>query len=1278
MTKNKSSRNLRQRLFTMVSVIVLISTLITPLPNTVYAISAPNLISPADTLVTTPDEDSYPPLGVPSFVWEAVPDATLYKLQISNDIAFTSIALDINTPNTTYTPTSMSTSLFADGIWYWRVRVETPSPVSNWSNTWSFTKWWATVDNKPILLSPENAVSLAFFNAPDFSWTPVIGASKYRFLIAASEDGFNSPILSKDTLATTIQPNDRLANGEYWWKVIPLDPGSHLGTASEVRKFTLAYGTSAMNLVPTLLEPADESFPTFTPSFKWTAVEGAEHYRLEYTSDEDCDFSVGTIVETRQTSFTPTDTFPNDLRYCWHVRAEAGAAVGDYTEIWHFQKKWYLQPQLLTPTNLFQNGLYPLYSWTPVPGAARYKIEIDNDPTFTPPLIETYTTANTTYSPQEKYIGTEYYYWRVTPIDGGVELGLVSDFHEFQSYYTSTAPILVYPLYYYPPNDPIYYGDYLMDPYEDRTVAHPVFAWHRVMIPAPDGGVYAKAYRIQVDTTPYFSNIIWQYDTENTIASPTIDNNFTPQVGEDYYWRVCVIDELGAENCRADPSAGWSQVWRARFDSALALPYTSDVAPELLRPSIGQESVEATPLLEWYPLQDATQYKVEIDRDPTFSTVEYTNTATVSIPAFAPWHSIAQRSLDRLDYGTFYWRVQGSVNGDWSEWSDPGRFQIASQSEWRLNRTLGDPDNQLQIGYDELGDAQANYDLMRLYAAQQQGDWFFGFNANLTTPDMTYVIYLDIDHVDSSGATSPPERSYQVTTIPAHQPEFAIYIDQIDSIVNAQNTWIFAWNGVYWEFGQSLNDIGGDLYWDSDYVEIRIPNAAIGMDERTSSASVILFSVNNTTYAVEDSVPSDPQVPGTAQLSRFSAVSEHMNLVSPPNTASGDPSSIPSVLPFFWDWPTGCCTSNPFAGSVLEVHLDPEYTNRVGIFTINSNTDYFSENNVTFLEDIIGDNIYYWRVRPRYGVNGPLGAWTSGWSFRRIGFTAQISDTTPVNLGTPTFNWDMVEGAQSYRIQVSTDPNFGSTLINQVTPMTSYTPQTTLVQGTYYWRVQVNRYDVISNDWSEVKQLSLTLPTPNGLAPDSGTVVHSAPTLCWDPIFEPPDPETPILTAWKYRLQVSRDENFSSIYESVDTVNRCWTPLKGYDDGTYYWHVAMIDGNGRLGSYSYTATFTKQYPITTLISPSGAVASTPTFIWTPVDGARTYSLQISQNPNFSPLYDNVETVNTQFTPTKLYQIGMVYYWRVAIRDQDGKYGPYTDATIIIGDAYRSQLPIVSK
>ena len=1303
------------RLLSMVLCAIMMVSFITPYQvNIAYAFAVPQPQYPENYASTTAATD--PPLGVPSFSWSMVEGATKYRLQVDNDIAFSSpIMMDILTPNTSYTPVSKS-HLFSDGLWYWRVRVEQPTPVGEWSDAWEFNKLWATGENKPTLLAPDDGVSLGFFTETDFSWTPVLGAASYRFQIASSPDGFATPKFTIDTLGTTYQPAvTNLANGTYYWQVIPMDAANHIGTTSDVRAFDLAYGRAipmdGINLVPTLLEPENESFPTFTPTFHWEAVEGAEHYRLQYTSDKNCDFSAGAsfIIDTRQTSYTPTDTLPND-EMCWHVRVDSSAGEGDWSPTWRFTKQWTLQPQLLTPTNGYQTGLYPLYSWTPVPGAAQYRIDISKDADLSP-IFESKVTANTTYAPQSIYEGTAHYYWEVTPIDGGGELGSTSARWGFQSYFTSTAPILVYPLYYYIPNNPTYYGGHAMNPAEDRTVAYPIFIWHRVMVPSDEGGIFAEAYRIQVDTDPYFTpgHPVWEYDTENTSASPTVSDNFHPIIGQDYFWRVCVLNHLGeGGSCIMGPSAGWSQIWRTRFDDSMArglvLPPTTGSVPELLRPKDGQEVVDATPRLEWYPLQDATQYQVEVDRDPGFSTVSVTNTATTEIPAYAPWYNIAQRNLERNEFGTYYWHVRGFVNGAWTGWSETWRFQIAAQSEWRYNRSIDQLENRLLIGEDPAGDAsQSKFDLTSLYATeaggyihggdQIQAYWFFGFTTTLTTADVSYLLYIDEDHVDGSGADVPPEPLNNFNILSAHQPEYAIYVKDIGAGITVTDTLVYAWNGVdQWGFYSRLNEIGGSVYIlpgiTTQYVQLQIPNEAINMNQVTSSASVMLFSINADLNTVEDSVPSDPSVPGVGLITRFSAVSGRMTLVAPPSTASGDPSTISSLLPFYWDWPTGSDPSTPWAGSVLEVYLDEDYTTPVDDFTIKSNAAYFGENNVTFLWDLTGDNIYYWRVQPRYSLPAHddfYGPWTGGWSFRRFGFTPKNLQTTGTCAtpgfcwGTPKFSWDMVEGASNYRLQVSSDPNFSTTPINVVTPMTSYTPPTTLAQGIYYMRVQANRYGSIMNDWSDVISFTLTLPSPTGLTPD-GEVVHYAPQMCWDPLIKLSEiaPNEPILTAWKYRLQVSKDENFSSTFETIDTHNNCWTPSIGYADGTYYWHVAMLDGNGKLGPYSSVAIFTKQYPITTLISPpSGSIPSTPTFIWSPVTGAATYRFEISLYKTFSPLYDSVETINTQFTPIKLYALDDTYFWRVAIKDKSGNLGPFTGSTIIIGKG-SIFLPIITR
>lgn len=120
----------------------------------VYALDSPLLISPNDGSITTPDLTDYAPLAIPEFKWTAVDGATSYRLQISGDNAFTATVVNITTPNTSYTPTNAS--VFPDGIWYWRVRVEAPAPIGEYSSIWSFEKQWAT--NNPLYLRLQMAL----------------------------------------------------------------------------------------------------------------------------------------------------------------------------------------------------------------------------------------------------------------------------------------------------------------------------------------------------------------------------------------------------------------------------------------------------------------------------------------------------------------------------------------------------------------------------------------------------------------------------------------------------------------------------------------------------------------------------------------------------------------------------------------------------------------------------------------------------------------------------------------------------------------------------------------------------------------------------------------------------------------------------------------------------------------------------------------------------------------------------------------------------------------
>lgn len=1275
----------RNVIIKLVIVLMMFQFLFPSTPTIVSAATSPSPLTPANgikiTAISEVGSTALPPVAIPNFSWTGVEDATNYRVQLSQEIAFNT-KIEYTTPHTHFTPTNVNQ--LNDGIWYWRVRVDSPV-ASQYSDTWMFTKEWASANNLPILNAPASGVSLAFYDAPAFSWQPVIGAAQYRFQISTAPD-FSSIVYNILTLTTAHQPPLKLANGTYYWRVIPIDVANRAGTSSVARMFDLNY-----DQVPLLLKPENNSHPTFTPTFRWTAVRGASMYQLEYSSDPSFNASV-TRVDTRNTTYTPVNPLPNDINYYWRVRAVSGVSISNWSTVWSFNKQWYIKPDLLTPVELYQQVRIPVFSWVPVPGASDYKIEIDTELDFIG--AQTAMTSNPYYSPKV-YDGTkDIYYWRVTPYDRQNNQGGVSTTSSYVSRYDSLSPNLIYPSYYYIPNNyPAPDQDVELQPHEDRTVSLPVFMWQRSTNPSPVGGIAAPAYRLEVSTSALFWWVDWTVDTENTNATPTSSNPFTPIAGTDYFWRVCPLDSLSGsclETSDPSPVPWWSEIWRTRIDVSQVLTPTSGTSPQLIRPVYGDEFVEMTPLFEWRSMQGADSYEIQISDDTGF--LSPFDTEIVPYPAYTPISAIAQRNqLNRLDYGTYYWRVRSLSGGNpLGEWSDVWRFQVASQSEWLRSRTLGDVNNRLLVATDPIDTVDTNYELTTLYATQDSDNWYFGFDVSTAVDNMVYALYLDLDHIDYLGATIDALAYYDTNTIPAHQPEYAIYINQNSESFSANQVAIYSWNGSSWDVPQSLSAIGGGIYFNSGYLELKIPNTAIGMQDTTGSYSLALVSLppGPGGGSPQDSVPSSPNIPDGSMLSRFTSVSERMMSLSPPTNTSGDPTTYSSVPPFFWEYPTGATSTAPWAGAKMEVNLDPQFTGQpVATYDETSTAKYYDSTSHPWPNDFAGDNTYYWRIRPRYldGTGQYFGAWSQSKRFERSGFIPQ-NLLESISFATPTFSWDMVEGAEGYDLQLDNDPNFGSPEINvSNTTQNSYTPPSTLNNGTYYWRVRARRDTNVLNEWSTVKSFMLSLPKPESLTPDDPlelNVVPYAPTLCWDPLIVSVLGE-PVMAAYKYRVQVSRgDPTFSVIYDTIDTEQACFTPTKGYDDGKYYWRVAMIDGQNKVGEFSDIAEYTKQYPTTTLVNPGdGSVLySAPTFEWTPVFGAASYKIDVSKFETFSPIFDSATTHTIQYTPTKVFDDNQEYYWRVAIVDKFNIIGPFNNATIILNPITSSNklfLPILS-
>lgn len=216
---------------------------------------------------------------------------------------------------------------------------------------------------------------------------------------------------------------------------------------------------------------------------------------------------------------------------------------------------------------------------------------------------------------------------------------------------------------------------------------------------------------------------------------------------------------------------------------------------------------------------------------------------------------------------------------------------------------------------------------------------------------------------------------------------------------------------------------------------------------------------------------------------------------------------------------------------------------------------------------------YFWRV---YSINiGGQGPHSVIFNFTtQPGLPAAPLLLTPLDSAedvprNPFFDWSDVAGATSYRIHVSTDPGFGSTIINVSLVPSQYQAATVLAYNTrYYWRVNATNFSG-TGPWSNIRTfltVSQAPPPPVLVSPPNGaTGVSLTVTLDWNASSG----------ATSYRVQVSTNLSFGSpVVNSVVTGTEFPIPpgtLIG--NQIYYWRVNATNAGGT-SAYSTIWNFT--------------------------------------------------------------------------------------------------------
>ncbi len=286
---------------------------------TTIAPGTPTLVSPANGSVQQATN--------PTMVWNAVPGATTYRLQLSTSNSFATRVYDDSTltSNSHQIP-----GLTVATTYYWRVNSKIAGGTSTYSTVWNFTT--IGPPTAPVLIAPLAGAQNQPTNLP-LSWLASAGADTYRLQISTSAV-FASTVFDDSTITSTSQQITGLTVGTtYYWRV---NAKNVAGTSAySTRNFTTAAIVVAPQ-APFLAAPADGDTVIITsPTLSWNASIGAATYRLQVDTG-------GVFANTLFDDSTLTGLshliagLTNGKTYYWRVNAKNSGGTSAYSAIWHF------------------------------------------------------------------------------------------------------------------------------------------------------------------------------------------------------------------------------------------------------------------------------------------------------------------------------------------------------------------------------------------------------------------------------------------------------------------------------------------------------------------------------------------------------------------------------------------------------------------------------------------------------------------------------------------------------------------------------------------------------------------------------------------------------------------------------------------------------------------------------------------------------------------------------------------------------------------------------
>lgn len=292
--------------------------------------------------------------GRPTIQWNEIPTAVGYRVYISNQTTAEQRVVDVTTTATEFTP-GLDLSFGRYRIWVRQLG------VNGYQGTWSSAAEYYV---GPQLTGPTGSVGDL---QPEFSWTAVTGAAKYRVYIA----GPGGVVINEPSITgTTYTPPEALPVGDFRWWILPSTADGRHGVWSRMGKFSTGGRTS--------VEFSDDRIVSQLPELTWAEVSGAESYDIYIGRGRDSNEYLRVPNWTGNSFSFP---LPVDDYQVW-IRSN----LADGQKIWGRGERFTVE---LPPSNLQVSDLTshfggvltttPTLEWEPVAGAASYEIVLHDE-----------------------------------------------------------------------------------------------------------------------------------------------------------------------------------------------------------------------------------------------------------------------------------------------------------------------------------------------------------------------------------------------------------------------------------------------------------------------------------------------------------------------------------------------------------------------------------------------------------------------------------------------------------------------------------------------------------------------------------------------------------------------------------------------------------------------------------------------------------------------------------------------------------------------------------